>query len=139
MVVGSTDRNRDVRDSSLGCAEFDSAGHSIRKFKFAWEAEMKVEVCILAGGKSSRMGRPKAAMLLDGMPLLEWSKRIARGAGLPYRVIDQDIGESRGPVAGIRTALKTTKADAVIFLSCDMPFVRSSTLRKLASYVVPAS
>jgi iron complex transport system ATP-binding protein len=100
---------------------------------------MNVEVCILAGGKSSRMGRPKAAMLLDGMPLLEWSKRIARGAGLPYRVIDQDMGESRGPVAGIRTALKTTKADAVIFLSCDMPFVRSSTLRKLASYVVPAS
>lgn len=96
---------------------------------------MKVEVCILAGGKSSRMGQPKAAMLLDGMPLLEWSKRIARGAGLPYRVIDQDIGESRGPISGIQTALKTTKAEVVIFLSCDMPFVRSSTLRELASNV----
>lgn len=92
---------------------------------------MKIEVCILAGGKSRRMGRPKAEMLLDGSPLLDWSKRIARGAALPYRVIDQDLAESRGPISGIQTALKTTRADAVIFLPCDMPFVRSSTLRRL--------
>lgn len=84
------------------------------------------------------MGTPKAAMDLDGMPLLEWSKRIARGAGLSYRVIDRDLGESRGPVSGILTALETTKADAVIFLSCDMPFVRSSTLRRLVRNGVPA-
>jgi iron complex transport system ATP-binding protein len=99
---------------------------------------MKIEVCILAGGQSRRMGRPKAAVELEGLPLIEWSKRIARGAGLPYRVIDRDLGESRGPISGIQTALKTTRAEAVIFLSCDMPFVRSSTLRKLTSYVVPA-
>jgi iron complex transport system ATP-binding protein len=94
---------------------------------------MKVEVCILAGGKSLRMGRSKAAMLLDGLPLLEWSKRIARGAGFSYRVIDRDIGESRGPISGIQTAMKSTRADAVIFLSCDMPFLRSSTLRRLSA------
>jgi iron complex transport system ATP-binding protein len=99
---------------------------------------MNIEVCILAGGKSSRMGQPKASMLLDGMPLIEWSKRIARGAGLPYRVIDRDLAESRGPISGIQTALKTTRADAVIFLSCDMPFVRSSTLRSLLRFGVPA-
>jgi iron complex transport system ATP-binding protein len=98
---------------------------------------MNVEVCILAGGQSRRMGKPKPAMMLDGLPLVEWSKRIARGAGLPYRVIDRDLGESRGPISGIQTALKTTRADAVIFLSCDMPFVRSATLRNLTRYVVP--
>jgi iron complex transport system ATP-binding protein len=92
---------------------------------------MSVEVCILAGGKSSRMGQAKAAMLLDGSPLLEWSKRIARGAGLPHRVIDRDLSESHGPISGIKTALKTTRAKGVIFLSCDMPFVRSSTLCRL--------
>src|SRR4051812_5060202 len=94
---------------------------------------MKVEVCILAGGKSLRMGQPKAAMMLDGSPLIEWAKRIARGAGLPYRVIDRDVGESRGPISGIETALKTIKAEGAIFLSCDMPFVRSATLRWLNS------
>jgi iron complex transport system ATP-binding protein len=99
---------------------------------------MKVEVCILAGGKSSRMGQPKGAMLLDGAPLLDWSRRIARAAGLPYRMIEQDIGESRGPISGIQTALKTTRADAVIFLSCDMPFVRSSTLGQLITKGAPA-
>jgi molybdopterin-guanine dinucleotide biosynthesis protein A len=92
---------------------------------------MKVEVCILAGGKSSRMGQPKSAMHLEGSPLLNWSRRIAQAAGLPYRVIDRDLTESRGPISGIQTALKTTRAEAVIFLSCDMPFVRSSTLRQL--------
>src|SRR4051812_14812483 len=90
------------------------------------------EVCILAGGKSRRMGRSKQAMVLDGLPLVDWSKQIARGAGLPYRVIDQDIGESLGPISGIRTAQKTSRAKFLIFLSCDMPFVRSATLRKLA-------
>src|SRR6476469_4077973 len=99
---------------------------------------MNVEVCILAGGQSRRMGKPKAAMELDGLPLIEWSKRIARGAGLPYRVIDRDVGESRGPISGIQTAFKTTRANAIIFLSCDMPFVRSETLRKLVRFVVPA-
>jgi iron complex transport system ATP-binding protein len=100
---------------------------------------MKIEVCILAGGRSQRMGQPKAALKLDGLPLIEWSKRIARGAGFPYRVIDQDIGESRGPISGIETALKTTRAQAVVFLSCDMPFVRSSTLRNLIRFGVRAS
>ena len=99
---------------------------------------MKIEVCILAGGKSSRMGQPKSAMLLEGSPLLHWSRRIAQAAGLPYRVIDRDLSESRGPISGIQTALKTTHANAVIFLSCDMPFVRSSTLRQLIAKGAPA-
>jgi iron complex transport system ATP-binding protein len=90
------------------------------------------EVCILAGGKSQRMGQPKAALTLDGLRLLEWAKLAARGAGLPYRVIDHDLGESLGPISGIKTAFKTSRAKFVIFLSCDMPFVRSATLRKLA-------
>ena len=90
------------------------------------------EVCILAGGKSERMGQRKERLPLDGMALVDWSKQIARGAGFPYRVIDQDLVESRGPVSGILTAQKTSKAKFQIFLSCDMPFVRSGTLRKLA-------
>jgi iron complex transport system ATP-binding protein len=89
------------------------------------------EVCILAGGKSSRMGRAKGELLLEGMRLVDWAKTIARGAGLPYRVIDADLEPSRGPLSGVRTAQKTSKARYIIFLSCDMPFVRSGTLRQL--------
>jgi iron complex transport system ATP-binding protein len=65
-------------------------------------------------------------------------RRIAQTAGLPYRVVDRDLTESRGPITGIQTALKTTRAVAVIFLSCDMPFVRSSTVRQLIAKGAPA-
>jgi iron complex transport system ATP-binding protein len=95
------------------------------------------EVCILAGGKSSRMGRPKEDLRLGGMTLLEWSKQIARGAGLPYRVIDQDFEESVGPISGIRTAQKSSRAKFLVFLPCDMPFLRSATLRRLAREKTP--
>lgn len=94
---------------------------------------MKIEVCILAGGQSQRMGQPKGALRLEGSPLLDWSKRLAHAAGFPYRVIARDLGESVGPISGIETALKTTRAQAVLFLSCDMPFVRGATLRALAA------
>jgi iron complex transport system ATP-binding protein len=95
------------------------------------------EVCILAGGKSSRMGTAKAELRLDGLKLIDWAKRIARGAGLSWRVIDHDLEESRGPVSGVRTALKTSRAKFIIFLSCDMPFVRSSTLRRMMELKAP--
>jgi iron complex transport system ATP-binding protein len=77
------------------------------------------------------MGTLKGELRLERMRLVDWAKQIARGAGLPWRVIERDLEESRGPVSGVRTALKTSRAKFVIFLSCDMPFVRSSTLRKL--------
>jgi iron complex transport system ATP-binding protein len=93
-----------------------------------------VEVCILAGGKSRRMGTAKGELRLEGLRLVDWAKQIARGAGLPWRVIERDLEESRGPVSGVRTALKTSRAKFVIFLSCDMPFVRSSTLRRLMTF-----
>jgi len=34
-----------------------------------------------------------------------------------------------GPLGGIYTALKTTKAEAVMFLACDMPFVTDALMR----------
>jgi molybdopterin-guanine dinucleotide biosynthesis protein A len=92
---------------------------------------VKIEACILAGGLSRRMGRPTPSLRLGGRTLLSIIRQTARRAGLPVRVIRRDLTARSGPLGGIYTALKTTKAEACIFLACDMPFVRPETLENL--------
>ncbi len=81
------------------------------------------EVCILAGGLSSRMGRDKARLRLGRRTLLGHVRALAGELDLPVRVIRRDLVPRCGPLGGIYTALRTTRAEAVLFLSCDMPFV----------------
>ncbi len=89
------------------------------------------EACILAGGRSARMGRDKARLELAGKTLLGHARSAARQAGLPVRLIRKDLIPGRGPVSGVYTALRTTKREAVLFLACDMPFVTPELLHKV--------
>jgi molybdopterin-guanine dinucleotide biosynthesis protein A len=89
-----------------------------------------VEVCILAGGLSTRMGRAKARLRLGNRTLLGWVRRNAAALGLPVRIIRRDLVRRCGPLGGIYSALKTTKAFAVLFLPCDMPFISAAFLRR---------
>jgi len=92
-----------------------------------------IEVCILAGGRSTRMGRDKARLRLGGRSLTGLIRAAARGAGLPVRVLRRDLVPRCGPLGGVFTALTTTHAEAVLFLSCDMPFVSPALLRRLVT------
>src|SRR5688572_22246549 len=89
-----------------------------------------VEVCILAGGLSSRMGEAKARVRLGKVSLLGHVRKNAAQLGLPLRVIRKDLVRRCGPLGGIYSALKTTKAFAVLFLPCDMPFASSALLHR---------
>jgi molybdenum cofactor guanylyltransferase len=89
------------------------------------------EICILAGGSSTRMGRDKSRLWLGGVSLITRLRALARALHLPARVIRHDVVPRCGPLGGILTALKSTSTDATIFLSCDMPFVTSSLLEEL--------
>jgi len=88
-----------------------------------------VEICILAGGASKRMGRDKSRLRLGTATMLDHIRKTARATGLPVRVIRRDCVPKCGPVGGIYTALKTTRADAVLFLACDMPLVRTELIQ----------
>jgi molybdopterin-guanine dinucleotide biosynthesis protein A len=88
------------------------------------------EVCILAGGRSTRMGRPKARLRLGGRSLLARVRAAARTLGVPVRVIRRDRVPRCGPLGGVYTALVTTRQEAVLFVSCDMPFVTPAALRR---------
>jgi len=89
----------------------------------------EVEICILAGGLSTRMGRDKAKLRIGGRTLLAHIRITAKTSGLPVRVIRRDLVPRCGPLGGIYTALKTTSAAAVLFLACDMPCLSETLLR----------
>ena len=89
------------------------------------------EISILAGGSSSRMGRNKASLRLGGRTLLGHARAGARGSGLPHRVIRGDLVPRCGPLGGVYTALATSQAEIILFLSCDMPFISGELLKTL--------
>lgn len=93
--------------------------------------EPTVEICILAGGLSQRMGCDKARLQLGKRTMLGQIRLRARQTGLPMRTIRRDLVPRCGPLGGIYTALKTTRAPAVLFLACDMPFISAELMRRL--------
>jgi molybdopterin-guanine dinucleotide biosynthesis protein A len=93
----------------------------------------RTEICILAAGLSSRMGEDKAKLVLGGKTLLAHIRATARQLDPAVRIIRRDLVPRCGPLGGVYTALKTTEAEAVLFLSCDMPFVTVSLLERLIS------
>jgi molybdenum cofactor guanylyltransferase len=95
------------------------------------------EICILAGGLSSRMGRNKARVRIGPRSLLRHIHETARALQRPVRILRHDLVCRSGPVGGIITALRTTHAEHVLFLACDMPLVPASYLRALLQRTAP--
>ena len=99
---------------------------------------------VLAGGKSSRMGKDKGLMLMNGTTMIEHSIRaltplctsiiiIANNnnyKNLGYQVYSDNIKDS-GPLSGICTGLSLTKTNINFFTTCDSPFVNSELLSVL--------
>lgn len=101
---------------------------------------------VLAGGRSSRMGRDKALLRLDGQTLLERAQELARsiteqvavaGSRKKYGpVAIEDTYPARGPLGGIHAALTATKTDFNLILSVDTPFLTSEFLHFLVAEAV---
>ncbi len=102
-----------------------------------------VSAFILAGGKSSRMGRNKALLMLGDRTLLERMQELARTVTPDVRIVGErvkygveaieDVYRERGPLGGIHAALAATKAELNLILSVDTPFVSSEFLRFLVA------
>jgi molybdopterin-guanine dinucleotide biosynthesis protein A len=104
----------------------------------------QVSAFILTGGASSRMGKAKGLLEFGGEPLI---LRIARTieplvssvtavgpskryAALGLQVIDDqqfgiadERGKRRGPLAGIASALNSSRTDWNLILACDLPYL----------------
>jgi molybdenum cofactor guanylyltransferase len=99
---------------------------------------------VLTGGRSSRMGRDKALLPIEGSVLVERTAQRVRAAvgsatliGAPERyghlglTVVADLVEGCGPLGGLYTALKTTHADWNLLVACDMPGLTVEFLRDL--------
>ena len=88
-------------------------------------------VFILAGGKSTRMGRDKARLPLGNRSFLQVITEAARELDAPIEAIFDDELPGCGPVGGIATAFNRFRLEAGLFLSCDMPLISAETLKQL--------
>ena len=104
---------------------------------------------ILAGGKSSRMGRSKALLIFDGKPLIIHIVRtlerffsdivIVAAAGqelppLPVTLVRDEVAY-QGPVGGIYYGLKAASRDVCFVTSCDVPFLNFPLISYLISQI----
>jgi molybdopterin-guanine dinucleotide biosynthesis protein A len=104
---------------------------------------------ILAGGKSSRLGRNKALQIIGGKTLIQWvvdrlatlSTEIiiatARGEPIPCSSTARirtvaDTHPGRGPLAGIYSGLVASSGSRAIVVGCDTPFLSVSLLQYMS-------
>ena len=97
---------------------------------------------ILIGGKSKRFGSSKWKVVIDGKTVLdriwgsctEFENRFVVGkekhADLNKPFIHDEL-KLNAPINGLYTALKNTKTDWNLLLSCDLPLVESDIFLKL--------
>jgi molybdopterin-guanine dinucleotide biosynthesis protein A len=104
---------------------------------------------VLTGGKSSRMGRPKALLPFDDEPLIA---HVVRRLGsvfaetvvvaapdqelpcLPVALVRDEVAY-QGPVSGIYHGLKAATKEVCFVTSCDAPFLNLALISHLLSQI----
>ena len=104
---------------------------------------------VLAGGKSSRMGRPKALLLFDGEPLIVhivralkrmFSETVIVAApdqelpDLPATLVRDEVAY-QGPVGGIYYGLRSASGESCFVTSCDVAFLNAPLISHLISQI----
>ena len=105
---------------------------------------MLVAGFVLAGGRSSRMGRDKALLPVGSHTLIEEVASAVRNitgsvtlignegkfSDLGFDWLD-DLHPALGPLSGVETALASRRAAASLIVSCDMPGLNPAWLQAL--------
>jgi molybdenum cofactor guanylyltransferase len=102
----------------------------------------RLSAAVLAGGSSTRMGRDKALIEVDGRPLaLHVADRLRACSDDVFVVAKRDLGfpvvidrfDVDTPLAGVATALRAATHRLVFVCGCDMPLVDPDLIRDLAA------
>jgi molybdopterin-guanine dinucleotide biosynthesis protein A len=102
---------------------------------------------IFVGGASSRMGgRPKGLLATPSGPtIVERLRALCESISLPAVLVGAseayahlglpavaDAAPGAGPLAGLVGLLRTSDADAVVALACDLPYLTAALVERLA-------
>ena len=115
------------------------------------KSDQELSAIVLAGGQSSRMGRDKALIAPQGVPLLKQVYEIAVKCASPVYVVTpwperyQDIlpnscrfirevplpdeTEPHGPLVGLAQGLAQVQTQWVLVLACDLPRLQVEVLQ----------
>ncbi len=108
---------------------------------------LPVTALVLCGGKSRRMGRPKAFLPFEGTTMVNHVLNQVRDlfaeifivANEPDNYEDlgvdvvKDILPYRGPLGGILSGLLVAKHEYAFVIACDMPFVDKRLIREMTA------
>ena len=120
-------------------------------------AALTLSGAVIAGGRSTRMGRDKASLLVHGEPLLLRQLRLLAEAGcadllvslgatapgpaltlVPDEVrIIADRSADAGPLAGLERVLTEARHELVLVLAVDLPALDAGFLRALLADARP--
>lgn len=102
---------------------------------------------VIAGGRSTRMGRDKARLSVEGVALWQRQRRVLEAAGARPVIFALRAGQRRfaagltvvrdtrggvGPIAGVHAALRACESEWLAVLAVDLPRVNAAWLKKLA-------
>jgi molybdopterin-guanine dinucleotide biosynthesis protein A len=105
---------------------------------------------ILVGGKSSRMGKDKFLLKINGKTFLQTAFETLEKAGVEQISVSvsektnliedfpiiEDIYKNRGALSGIHSALVYSKSSFSIILACDYPFVSVELIEFLMNMAI---
>lgn len=104
---------------------------------------------VLAGGRSSRMGRDKASLVWDGKSLLVRAVAVVQGVTGVIAIVGDpalhdidslpvisDRIRGAGPLGGIEAALAWSSAEWNLVVACDMPALEPGILRTILDRAV---
>lgn len=103
---------------------------------------------ILAGGRSTRIGRDKAWLPVGEQTLIEVVinrirplveqvvvigsfRNRSQCEGLPVQAVLTDLSPGGGPLMGVYTGLMSSSTSSNLFVPCDMPWVEGRLIRQL--------
>jgi molybdopterin-guanine dinucleotide biosynthesis protein A len=104
-----------------------------------------VAAVLLAGGSSGRMGKDKALLAINAVPVVQWlalrlreitdEVMISTNNPSAYEFLGLPIIPDRfpghGPMAGIHAAMHQTRRPWMLVLACDLPGVSAQFLRNM--------
>ena len=112
-----------------------------------------ITAVILAGGRGRRLGgQDKGLVELDGKPLIEHildaiasqvdrvtinaNRNQQSYANYGYPVINDNMADYQGPLAGFAAALSACNTDYIVTLPCDGPYVPENLVERLCNALI---